>query len=96
MRISKLTDLSIRSIIDRFIDKIDAKNISDREKEVIIKKASETKVITPLVDNVFEQLEEQIELELIEKDKVESVKSDNSYAAIIEIPETFTDRKSVV
>src|SRR5690625_316589 len=85
-----MTKIDENQQIDRFIDKIDAKNISDREKEVIIKKASETKVITPLVDNVFEQLEEQIELELIEKDKVESVKSDNSYAAIIEIPETFT------
>src|SRR5690625_618510 len=85
-----ITEIDEEQQIERFINEILAEDISDREKEVIIKKASETKVITPLVDNVFEQLEEQIELELIEKDKVESVKSDNSYAAIIEIPEIFT------
>ncbi|WP_100407533.1 ABC transporter permease [Bacillus solitudinis] len=77
---------------DAFIEKVKAKNLPMEAEEAFSQGAEQLKPIQILVNKVFgsKDLKEIVQLEVIEPEQIEGVRNDESFAAIIEIPEKYT------
>src|SRR5699024_8546051 len=76
--------------IEDFLQSLDEIDLSKKERDVITLSAREVKVLSILMDEVFPSFRGQIEVERIEREEIEEIRRDSSYATIIEIPENFT------
>ncbi|MCC3359007.1 ABC transporter permease [Bacillus sp. REN16] len=78
--------------IDAFIGKVKAEGLPLEAETALIEGANQLRPIQILLDEVFgsKELREIVELKQTEPDKLDEIKNDDSYAAVIEIPENYT------
>ncbi|MBE4909232.1 ABC-2 transporter permease [Bacillus luteolus] len=78
--------------IEAFMEKVKAKSLPVEAVESLSQGADQLKPIQILVNEVFgnKELKEIVQLEKINQDQIDAVLNDESYAAVIEIPENFT------
>jgi ABC-2 type transport system permease protein len=78
--------------MEAFNEKIKAKSLPVEAEEALAQGANQLKPIQILVEEVFgsNELKEIVQLEKINLEQIDAVRNDESYAAIIEIPENFT------
>ncbi|WP_214480517.1 ABC transporter permease [Bacillus sp. SM2101] len=78
--------------VDRFINDLEEKQLPSEQKEVITAVASELSPIDIIKNEIFknEELSSFLSLEEFDENEIEQLKSDDTYAVIIETPENFT------
>ncbi len=78
--------------IDAFYEKVKAKGLPLEAETALIQGANQLRPIQTLLEDVFgsKELKEIVELEQVESEKLNDIKNDDSYSAVIEIPEHFT------
>ncbi|MEH7239185.1 ABC transporter permease [Bacillus sp. JJ1562] len=77
---------------DAFIEKVKAEELPPEAETALIQGADQLRPIQILLDEVFgsKELKEIVELEQVEPQKLDEIKNDDSYSAVIEIPENYT------
>ncbi|MEH7382028.1 ABC transporter permease [Bacillus sp. JJ1533] len=78
--------------IDDFVQKVKAEGLPPEAETALIQGANQLRPIQILRDEVFgsKELKEIVELERVEPAKLDEIKNDDSYSAVIEIPEQYT------
>jgi len=78
--------------VHAFIKKVKAKGLPQDAEEALLQGAHQLRPIQILLEEVFgsKELTEIIELEQVKAEMLDEIKNDDSYSAVIEIPENYT------
>ncbi|MEH7386142.1 ABC transporter permease [Bacillus sp. JJ1521] len=78
--------------IDAFVQKVKAEGLPQEAETALIQGADQLRPTRILLDEVFgsKELKEIVELKQVEPEELNEIKNDDSYSAVIEIPENYT------
>lgn len=85
-----LTHYDEEGDIERFLQELESLSLNDMELNKFTFLAKELSVMSLLTEKVFPSFQEEILLDIIEKNEVDAKRRDKNYSAIIEVPENFT------
>ncbi|WP_307343392.1 ABC transporter permease [Metabacillus malikii] len=92
MKVALLDRSDEQRDVEAFNQKVQEKELPVEAAEALSQGATQLKPIQILVDEVFgsKELKEIVQLDMIDSDKIDDIRNDESFAAIIEIPENYT------
>ncbi|WP_077620081.1 ABC transporter permease [Bacillus sinesaloumensis] len=75
-----------------FIEKVEAVEMPVEAEKALVQGANQLRPVQILLEEVFgdKELKEIVELEKVEPEKIDEIKNDDRYSAVIEIPEYYT------
>ncbi|WP_010677401.1 ABC transporter permease [Bacillus timonensis] len=78
--------------INAFVEKVKAEGLPEEAETALIQGADQLRPIQILLDEVFgsKELKEIVKLEQVKPGNLNQIKNDDSYSAVIEIPENYT------
>lgn len=91
-KVALIDHSDVQKDIDAFAQKVKAKKLPQEAETALIQGANQLHPIQTLVDEVFgsKELKEIVKLEQVGPEKLADIKNDDSYSAVIEIPENYT------
>jgi len=91
-KVAFITHSDEQKEIEAFIEEIKGQELPEEAETALIQSANLLHPIQTLVDDVFgsKELKEIVELEVVKAEKLDEIKNDDHYAAVIEIPAHYT------